>query len=197
MFPPGAWPSGGDDHVISTVSGGATVVAKDPFNGYEFAGWLQLIWGGDPTGEFVESDSGTSGSIGGVGFYDHVIGGAFSAPIGTSADLLASYGYHDDGGIGPFLKFWNELFRERGPFKIPQKGDPGPEDIIRLKILQQLLQETKPGAAGGTDFQGMIEGAARMSREELKRAIQSVHTTLDLGKTALKTLEARLKRGGK
>jgi len=40
----------------------------------------------------------------------------------------------------------------------------------------------------------MIEAASRMTREELTRAKQSLQTTLDLGKSALSTIEARLKQ---
>jgi hypothetical protein len=39
----------------------------------------------------------------------------------------------------------------------------------------------------------MIEAAPRMSKEELRRAKQSLQTTLDLAKTALNTIDARLK----
>ena len=195
IIPPGAWPTGGDDHVISTAGAGATVVAKDPLNGYEFAGWLQLIWGGDSGGEFVESDAGSGGSIGGAGFYDHVVGGNFAAAQGVSADLLAAYGYHDDGGLRPFLKWWRDVFFDPS-LKIPPKGDPSPEDLIRLKILQQMLEQTKPDTRGGLDFQNLIEMAPKMNHDELKRAIQSVETSLALGKTAIQAMEGQLKQFG-
>ncbi len=193
----GAWPFNGDDHVIGTADGPATVVAQDPFSGYEFAGWLRLFYGGDPTGEFVETDAGTGGVIGGPGFFDHVTGANFYAAKGTSADLLAAYGYNEGGG--PKIPFpWPEILRYRRPFPdIPRPGDPGPEDWIRLRILEQLLKETMPGQPSGTNFQQLIEAAPGMSQEQLQRSIQSLKTTLDLGKSALGSLEAQLKRSGK
>lgn len=193
----GAWPFNGDDHAIGTATGPATVVAEDPLSGYDFAGWLQLFYGGDPTGEFVETDVGTGGVIGGPGFFDHVTGVNFSAAQGTSADLLAAYGYKPSAGpsIG---RIWPEIFRARRPvLDIPKPGDPGPEDWIRLKILADLLRETTPVQPGGADFQQLVEAAPSMSREQLQRSIQSVKTTLDLGKSALSSLEAHLRKSGK
>jgi len=197
-YAPGAWPSSGDDHVISTTAGPANVVAVDPLSSYEFAGWMQLIWGGDPTGEFVETDSGTGGTIGGSGFYDHVVGGSFPVARNGSADLIAAYGYRDTGGFR-IPKWLDEMIRERPPFKIPPRQfDPSPEDWIRLKFLQELLVKTQPQASpehAGTDFQALIEAAPRMKADELKRSIQSLKSTLNLGATALKSLESKLKGG--
>lgn len=210
--PPSAWPFNGDDHVIGTAGGEARVVAKDPFpsyasSSYDFAGWLQLVWGGDPIDEFPESDAGTSGGLGGTGFYDHVVGGAFPVAVNTSADLLATYGTHHSGvlGLGGVLDLGplRELFYEvllTWP-GIPKEkwdpvGDPSPMDLIRLKLLQQFMLQTRPGSVGGTDFQRLIEAAPLMSKEELKRSMQSLKTTLELGKTALSAIDAQLKRGG-
>ncbi len=208
--PPSAWPCNGDDHAICTAGGAASVVAKDPFpsvasSSYDFAGWLQLVWGGDPDpmAEFLETDSRLDGTPV-FGVYDHVVGGAFQVTMGTNADLLATYGTHhsgvrddfrDLGAIGEL--FYKVLFPDLPKPFIPQRGDPSPMDLVRLKILQQLLLETRPGSAGGTDFQRLIEDASKMSHEELKRVIQSVKTTLDLGKAALSALDAQLKRGPK
>ena len=194
-FAAGAWPFSGDDHAIGTAGGPCNLVPVDPLLGYQFAGFLQLIWGGDSSGEFVESDAGSGGSIGGPGFFDHVIGSTFPAATGQSADLLAAYGYNDSGP-GPF-RFWLDLFRERAKFPdIPDRGDPAPPDVLRLRILEQLLRQTQP-AGGGGQYEQLIANAGQMSREELQRAVQSVKTSLDLGKTALESLEAQLKRLGK
>lgn len=191
-FAPGAWPSAGNDHVISTVAGAANVVAKDPFHAYLFAGWLRLVFGGDDSGEFVETDAGAS--PGTLGFFEH-LSGPFFAPAGTNADLLATYGTHDSGPIGRLPDWIWEIINDRGPFKIPDRGDPSPMDRIRLKVLEELLRETKPpGPAESAGFQRLIEEAPRMSREELKRAVQSLKTTLDLGKSALAAVESRLKK---
>lgn len=197
-FAAGAHPFGGSDRQIGTADGPATVVAKDPFNARQFAGWLKMIWGGDPSGEFVETDAGTSGTFGGTGYYDHVnvLTGAYHAAQGTSADLLALYGTHDDPGTIQIKKWFEEVFRTKVPFEIPQKGDPSPMDLIRMRILEQMLERTQPNAGGGGgDFQKLIESAPGMNRDELKRALMSVKTSLSLGETALAAIEGRL-RGG-
>jgi hypothetical protein len=197
----GAWPFNGDDHAIGTAAGAANVVAKDPFGAYDFAGWLELQWGGDPTDDFAETDDGTTGVFGGSDFYEPVsaAGNAFPVDQGNSADLLAAYAPHPlslPGGFGPYgpvRRWWEEIVGELGS-KIPQKGDPSPMDLIRLRILEQFMRQTLPGPAAGTDFQRMIDAAPNMSKEELKRTIQSLQTTLDLGKAALTAIEAQMKR---
>ena len=72
-------------------------------------------------------------------------------------------------------------------------GDSSPIDRIRTKLLEALLTQTRPGTKGATDFQSLIEAAPKMNPAELKRAVQQLKTTLDLGNTALGALEARLK----
>ena len=212
-FAAGAWPSGGDNHVIDTSGGAANVVARDPFPGpasstYDFAGWLALQFGGDPSGEYVESDSGTSGSFGGTGFYEHVLGTSYPVAMGQSADLIATYGTrHTGGGFDPGrIRDWIYQILTGDPSRnIPTRGDPSPEDFIRLKILTELLASVQPQTAGpietrapaGVDFQQLIAAAPNMSKEDLKRALQSINTSLDLGKTALSALEAQLKRAPK
>jgi hypothetical protein len=193
-FAAGAWPFSGDDHAVGTAAGPATIVPVDPLLGYEFAGFMQLLWGGDPVGEFVETDAGSGGSIGGPGFYDHVVGSTFAAAQNTSADLLAAYGYNDSG-LGPF-RFWLDLFRQRKPFDIPDRGDPAPPDILRARILEQLLRQTQPAPRGG-EFEELLASAPSMTKEQVQRAMQSVKTSLDLGKTTLDALEAQAKRLGK
>jgi hypothetical protein len=194
-FAAGAWPFMGDDHVIGTAGGAATVVPVDPLSGYEFAGFMQMIWGGDPSGEFVESDAGTGGSIGGPGFFDHITGTTFNAAAGSSADLLAAYGYN--AGSTPPWKWWIDILVGRKPgIDIPDRGDPAPPDVLRARILEQLLRQTQPGPQGG-DFEQILARSATMSKEQLQRAVQSVKTSIDLGKTTLDSLEAQLKKIGK
>jgi hypothetical protein len=197
----GAWPSGGDDHVISTVGGPAGIVAKDPFNSYDFAGWLQYAFGGDPVGEFVESDAGSGGTIGGAGFYDHFSGVVFPVAQGASADLLATYGHFNPpggGGLGGIIDRFREivdLFRHID-VDIPTKGDPGPGDLLRVAVLEELVRQSRPEGSVGTDYQALIRAAPSMSPDELKRALQSVKTSIGLGKTAEAAIEAQIKKGG-
>jgi hypothetical protein len=190
-FPGGAWPSGGNDHLVSTATGPVTIVAKDPFQSYQFAGWLRLVFGGDDSGEFIETDTGSA--PGTPGFFEHS-SGPYSVPQDGNATLLATYGFHDHGGIGRIPDWIWKIIAERGPIEIPQKGDPSPMDLIRLKILEDLLRQTRPGPAAGTDYESLIRGAPAMSADELRRAVRSIKTSLNLGKTALAALEARLKK---
>ena len=195
-FAAGAWPFNGDDHAIGTAAGAASVVAYEHMGAYDFAGWAQMQWGGDPSGDFVETDTGTSGSFGGSSFYDTVPAGTspFAAAAGQSYDLLATYApqiVSRPPGRGPI---WWEKYVGMGGGKIPLKGDPSPEDLLRIALLEDLLQRSRPEDVAGTDFQGMIESASQMTRDELTRAKQSLQTTLDLGKSALSAIEARLKQ---
>ncbi len=199
----GAWPSAGDDHVINTTAAAASVVPKDPYPGvasstYDFAGWLALTFGGDPSGEFVETDSGTSGSFGSTGYYQHVLATAFAVAAGTNADLVATYGTHHTagGGINPGrLRDWIYEIMERDPRKdIPRRGDPSPEDFIRLKVLTDLLASVEPQGGGVMDFERLIKAAPNMGPEELKRSLQQLNASLDMGKSAVSALEAQLKR---
>jgi hypothetical protein len=187
--PANAWPFMGDDHVIGTAGGAASVVAIDPFDNLQFAGWLQLMFGGDDSSTFVETDAGPA--PGSSDFFDHVTGGAFPVAPGASAILLATYGNSTRRRID-----WGRILQEIGSLRVPPilGGDPGPPDLIRLRLLEQLLSQTKPGESQeGADFEMLIRGAPDMSQEQLRRAVQSVRTTLGLGQSALEALNAQLK----
>lgn len=194
-FPAGAWPFSGNDHEIGTGSGPVTVVAKDPFHSLSFAGWLQLIWGGDDSGVFVETDSGAS--MGSSTFFDNAGSAPFAVAQNTSADLLAAYG----NSSGPIISHipWGDIFKGLGLGTGPiGPGDPGPDDLIRLALIEQLLAKTKPGdpAAVATDIRRIIQAAPNMSVDELKRARTALQTDLELGRTALHTVEAQIKQRG-
>ena len=197
-FAAGAFPFGSppNDHQIGTAGGAVDVAAKEPFASLHFAGWLQLIWGGDDSGEFVETDTGAS--PGSSGFFPSG-SGTFHVAQHGSADLLATYG----NSAKPSVSIdWGKVLGLVAGGVIPSlpigPGDPGPDDIRRLETLVQLIQLSRPGAVQqGTSFQSVIDAAPRMSADEVKLAIKSVQTSLDLGKTALSTLQAQLKKGGK
>jgi hypothetical protein len=87
-------------------------------------------------------------------------------------------------------------FPEIASLRVPPilGGDPGPADLLRLRMLEQLLSQTQPvDSVESGDFDGLIKAAPSMSREQLRRAVQSVQTTLGLGKSALNALNALLK----
>ena len=87
----------------------------------------------------------------------------------------------------------HEHERQCGP------GDPGPDDLIRLIAIQQLLRQSAPGgpaAGGGSDAQQILQNVANMSPEDLKRARTSLQTAQDLNKSAISAVEAQLKAKG-
>jgi len=192
-FAAGAWPFMGNDHEIGTAGGAVDVVAKDPFHSLQFAGWLRLMFGGDDSGVFVETDTGAS--MGSSTFFEHSTG-AFHAVPGTSHELLATFGNQQGISIGPIN--WGEIFSDLGIGKGPiGPGDPGPDDWIRLAVLEQVLRRTRPPVEqGAVNFQRIIQDAQRMSAEELRRAKATLQTSLDLGKTALSTIDAQIKQRG-
>jgi hypothetical protein len=59
-----------------------------------------------------------------------------------------------------------------------------------------MLRHTQPGPQGG-EYEQLLARASTMSKEQLQRAVQSVKTSIDLGKTTLESLEAQLKKTGK
>jgi hypothetical protein len=59
------------------------------------------------------------------------------------------------------------------------------------------MRQARPSADVGVGFQNLIDGAPKMSQDELTRAMKSVQTSLDLGKIALSTIQSQIKRGEK
>lgn len=190
-FAPGAWPLGGNNHEVGTAGGPAHILPIDPYSSYSFAGWLRLLWGGDASGDFTETDvvSG-GGGPGSPGFFASISGTAFDAATNSSADVIASYGYHSSG-----RPLWLELVEDvllADPRKWIDPSDPAPEDLLRIRLLREVLAQTRPARGGGLDLQTLIKAAPTMTPDQLRRAVQSVHTTLDLARSALQVLEARL-----
>jgi hypothetical protein len=199
-FAAGAWPFNGDDHAIGTANGAATVVAKEHLGAYDFGGWMKLLWGGDPTGEFQETDDDTTGNFGTSSFFQAIpaAGNAYSAAQNENVDLLAGYVPQPvtppGRGFPPDRWRWlEELAHEFGGDRPEIIGDPSPIDLIRLAGVADLLRRTQPDEIRRGDFESLIAAAPRMGKEELTRAKQSVQTTLELGKSALRMIDARLK----
>jgi hypothetical protein len=88
-FPAGAYPDMGNDHLIDTEDGAVDVAAKGILASQQFAGWDQLIWGGDDSDTFYETDTGAA--QGSSGFYP-MGSGTFHVAEDGSAILLALYG---------------------------------------------------------------------------------------------------------
>jgi len=161
------------------------VISSYAVSSCDFAGWLQLVWGGEEMGEFQETDTLPDGSSG-FGVYDHVVGGPFSVRQGNSADIIAAYGIGTHYiNSSPPLREW--IYKV--PLGLPPSLDPlGP---IREFILQAF-----PGLSMSTELERLIKDVPEMNREELGRAMQAIERTLDRGKTALSMIEMQIKRGG-
>lgn len=207
---PPDYPFGGDDHEVSTAHGALSLAAKDPFTPsgtsgqYLFAGWLQLMWGGDPSGEFVETDTGVGGTGSSSTTYEHVIGGNFPAAAGSSADLIAAYGTHV-ADPGPTFHVIAELIeRMKWPMDPEwwKQGDPSPEDWNRLRQLGDLLQKAaaqgaKPSGFGPLlGFEDLAARASSLSKGDARAAAAELKSTILRSQAALKALQLAAKGKG-
>jgi hypothetical protein len=177
-YAPGAFPFNADDHEIGTANGPAVVIAQDRFAGLEFAGWLQLIWGGDDSpGDFVETDTGASMST--YGFFETVNAGSnpFSENQGGSADLLALYG-------NSVIDLSNPKYK----MQLYTVGD------LRFALETFLNRTTQPGGSAIAEFQTIAAAAPLMTAEELRGAVERVRSTIEVGNTALASLRSQLNK---
>jgi hypothetical protein len=186
-IPAGAFPFSGNDHQIGTAGGAVNVAAKTPFAALQFAGWDLLVFGGDDSGEFDETDAG--GSPGSASFFP-VGSGTFHVNQNTSANLLALYGNSSKSNLGGILANVGDILTKPG---VISPVDPSPEDRLRLAILQGLLQQTKPAGGQTADLQALTQAAPGMSLDELNAALKSVQTTVALGNTTVSALQAQIK----
>jgi hypothetical protein len=156
-FPPGAYPDMGDDHLIDTEDGAVDVAAKATLASLQFAGWDQLIWGGDDSGTFYETDTGAS--QGSSGFYP-VGSGTFHVAQDGSAILLALYGNSivtkyikenlksEIDVMKSFVSDFPKLKDNEGDPWQRYTGDPQWSQVIRLIVersdqLQQQVTELR------------------------------------------------------
>lgn len=202
--PASAYPFGGNDKEIGTAGGPATVAARDPLSSLDFCGWQKLIWGGEPTEDaFIETDSGVSGNVpgdGSGGVFVFTPGATVTIPQNQSAELLAAYGSSGPGGGGLSII---DIIRVLERYPWPRKpwdiiADEAPFERIRRRLVEELLKQTQPVSGGGAnDFNRIIETIPNMNVEDLKRTLQSVKTQVELGQTAVSSIEAQIKRLGK
>jgi len=194
---PVAWPGNGNDHVVLTQWGAATIHAKDHMQRsigdplLNFSSWQQLIYGGDGSGYFEENDDDiTSGS--GVTGIANSTSQFFTVPQNNSSFLMA--GYVVPTKDSDLFKKLIELIRTSDLIKFIDMGDPSPEDIIRLKLISESLDVVRGGTVTDFDaFEGLLGAARKMSPAELKRTIAGTKATLLRGQAVVKTLEAMAK----
>jgi len=197
---PAAWPWSGNDHLVRTEWGAATIVARpnlqrsavDPV--LDFTSWTQLIFGGDPTGFFSESDADITSPITTITGIETLTGPSVTAPMGSGGVYLAGYVLTAPGRLTP-PDFWEKLravLADPSIFKkFIDKGDPSPEDWLRLKLIAEsldLVRGVKPTEIDA--FEGLVAAAKKMAPAELKRTIAGTKSTLARGEAALKAMQA-------
>lgn len=194
-----AWPWSGNEHELRTEWGAATVHAKgtmqigigDPQ--LEFSSWAELIFGGDDTDFFDENDNDVKSTSAGSGVSGLAASGSpnFAAAKGYGANLIAAYVSPTSGKRPGWLDRLRETIAEGMFDRYIDKGDPSPEDIIRLKLISESIDIVRGERPTSTDaFEALTAAAKDMSAQELKRTIVSTQTTLRRGQAAVKYLES-------
>jgi hypothetical protein len=194
-----AWPWSGNDHQVRTQWGAATIHAKDHLQRHlgdpqlDFSTWTQLVAGGDNTGFFSENDDDITspGPVTGIAASTSQY---ITAPMNTGGLYIAGYVPGTTGLVPPIdiFKLLREILTDPSLFtKFRDRGDPSPEDIIRLKLISEsldLVRGQRP--TEGDAFQGLVAAARKMSAVELKRVIAGTKATLARGQAAVKAIEA-------
>ena len=116
-----------------------------------------------------------------------------TAPMGSGGIYLAGYVLPAPSSTPPDLwrKFY-EILRDPSIFKkFIDKGDPSPEDWIRLKLIAESLELVRGVKPTEIDaFEGLVAAAKKMAPAELKRTIAGTKSTLARGEAALKAMQA-------
>jgi hypothetical protein len=198
-----AWPAGGNDHVVNTQWGQATIRALDNLRRapadpqLDFSSLTELIFGGDDSGLFDENDDGLTAG-GGVTGIASTTAPQLTFAQNSSAMVLAGYvqpvSHLPSGFLGELVGLINEAVLGH---LIPTNVDPSPEDLVRLKLLAQSLDLVRGERPGGDAFEGLVAAARQMSAPELKRTIAGTRATVRRGEAALKSLEAIAAKAGK
>jgi hypothetical protein len=196
---PLAWPWAGDDHALRTEWGPATIHAKAKLQGgvgdplVDFSSWVQLVFGGDDSGFFSETDDAVGSLSSGSGVTGIPGSGSanFAVAQGAGPILLAGYVTPPAPTIDDPLRGLRDVLTGSLLGKYIDKGDPSPEDIIRLKLISESLDLVRGVRPTSTDaFEGLTDAAKGMSAQELRRTIVSTQTTLRRGQAAVKYLES-------
>lgn len=188
-----AWPAAGNDHQVDTQWGAATVRALDHLQRspsdpqLDFSSLQQLIYGGDNSGVFEENDDGLTAGGGIVGIAS-TTAQQLSFPQNSGALVLASYVRPVPTDPGRFFFELVELIRE-SVIKFKDRGDPSPEDLVRLKLIADSLDLVRGERPSADVFDGLVKAARDLSAPELKRTIAATRATLQRGEAALKALE--------
>jgi hypothetical protein len=198
------WPFLGNNNDVGTASGAGDISAIEPLSSLSLCGWQKLVYGGSPNPDpFIETDADvTADTVPGNGsgnVFTFTPGAILHANQNENAEALAAYGStgpsKPPGSIIDIFRGF-ERARPRRPWDII--ADPPPWDILRNRLVEELLRQTQPTAGNpAADFNRIIESVPNMSVDELKRTLASVQTQVDLGQTAASSIEAQIKRLGK
>ena len=179
-YPFGAPPN---DRMASTQWGAASVAALNPFpqqtvlNEYLFAGWLQLILGGDAIGEFPEDDDPI---VGRGGFYSsHLATSPISVDMDATVDLMAVYRVN--------------------PITLPPIPILERDPIRRITFIEWILDYDRlvnpfPLTRIAAVPKDLLKS---LSPAELKQAISSANTITRRMEAVTKSLEAEMLNGFK
>lgn len=193
-FAGAAWPASGNDHNVDTEFGPGTLRAlqhlqrhvSDPV--LNFSGLAKLIYGGDDSGVFEENDNDLpSGGSGPVGIEGSDLQLTYAQ--GESDVVLASYVTPapvvvKPPTVGPLVDLGSIIS------KLKDRGDPSPEDLIRLKMLEDVLGMVRGTPAQIDAFANLAEVAKNMTGAELKRTIAATQAQLRRGEAAVKSMQA-------
>jgi len=196
-----------DDRVASTQWGPASVAALDPFppqmvfNEYHFAGWLQLVLGGDTSGQFDETDGA---AVGGGSFYSNLAANPVSVAKDATVDLMAAYRVVAVALPGvpgripidyiTFIEWLLDYDRRVDP---RHPGIGADADRLRVGALADLFTLTRMGEAPEDLLKSLAENVKSLSPAELKRGISSGKAITRRVEAATKALEAAMLKGRK
>jgi hypothetical protein len=191
-----AWPSGGNDHLVRTQWGPATIRAlnnlrrsvSDPQ--LDFSSLMTLIFGGDDSSVFNENDANLGSSGGVVTGIAATTAQTLTFAQNAGATVLAGYVQP----VAQKVKFPDSLIEliDEAVLNhlVPTSVDPSPDDLVRLKLIVESLDFVRGQPVGEDVFGGLVDAARGMSPAELKRSIAGTRATLARGEAALKSLQA-------
>jgi hypothetical protein len=193
-FAGAAWPAGGNDHNVDTEFGPGTLRALGHLQRHagdpvlNFSGLARLVFGGDDSGVFEENDNDLpTGGTTPIGIEGSDLQLAYGQ--GESAIVLASYVTPAPvkvvpPQVGPLQDIGSILK------KFLDRGDPSPEDIVRIRALEEVLGMMRGKPAQIDAFANLAEAAKNMTPAELKRTIAATEAQMRRGQVAIKSMQA-------
>jgi hypothetical protein len=191
-----AWPYEGNDHVVRTEWGPATLHmldhvqrgATDPQ--LNFSSVLELVPGGDDSGYCAENDDDVTSSSGITGLaslgtqsvtFAHNAGATLLVGYVTPAPV--SFRPPSGGGYGVGSVPWFD------------RGDPAAFRQIVEQAVRELQDRVRSAVVDVPDtFEQLLRTARELGPNQLQSAILETKALLGRGEAALKSLEAMAKR---